>query len=430
MEKVKKASLKREFFAAVTVTLLLVAAASALTVWGSLRLQRWLVPDTSWVMLKAGVETPEGVRELTSLRVEVDGGAQRPLHLESRMDGGPQETFDPDELVFSVESVDYGIGRNGPRRRAAYIAAGAAMGILPVVYAMSGTLLCAMWFYRKKLAPGITALDDAARHIGGQDLDFTVECPLQNELGRLCISFERMRQALVDNNLKLWRAIEERRTMQASVAHDLRNPLAIMEGLVEHMRELAPAGELTGERLEDALAGLAATAKRMERYTDYIRDLDAIEDIEVNESPVTVPEFLRDAVKSVSVLAEGRGLETAATYDVPPCRIKIDREIFYRVLENVFFNAVRYAASRVELAFSLQRETLLVRISDDGKGFSPQMLQKRDSLYYSEDQTGEHMGLGLATSRILCVKHGGGITLKNREEGGAQVEIALAVRRM
>lgn len=432
MEEVKRGSLKTQFFAAVAVTLVLVTVLSALTVWGCLRLQRWLVPDTNYVMLNVELLTEGGkIIRQERMRFELDGGFRPYNFIKSDKNVAlPMELCDFEEMAFSVESVDYGIGRNGPRRKAAYIAAGAAMGVLPAAYALAGTVLCALWFYRKRLAPAITVLDDAARHISGQDLDFTVECPVHNELGRLCESFEEMRGALYENNLKLWRSMEERRTMQASVAHDLRNPLAILEGTVEHIRALAAAGELTGERLEAALDTVSVTAKRMERYTDYIRDLSAIEDTEITMTEAALPDFLREAAEGVRVLAEPKGLTVSVSYDVPEGVIELDREIFYRVLENVFSNAVRYAKSRIELAFALRGETLLARITDDGPGFSTEMLKKKSSLYYSEDASGEHMGLGLATGKILCGLHGGGLKIMNAPEGGAVVEITVAVKKI
>ena len=203
-----------------------------------------------------------------------------------------------------------------------------------------------------------------------------------------------------------------------------------MEGSVEHMRALASAGELTGERLDAALDGLAATAKRMERYTDHIRDLDALEDTEARLVEVSVPDFLHRAAETVKVLAEGAELKTEASFDVPACTVGLDREIFYRVLENVFSNAVRYAKARIDLAFSLQGETLRVRVSDDGPGFSAQMLKRKQSLYYSEDPTGGHLGLGLATGRVLCARHGGELKISNAPSGGASVEMTFSVKRI
>ncbi len=79
--------------------------------------------------------------------------------------------------------------------------------------------------------------------------------------------------------------------MQASVAHDLRNPIAIMTGYVEYLQENNRGGTLTEEKLEKALSNLGITAERMGRYTDTMRDLGAIEETEVHRREVELPDF-------------------------------------------------------------------------------------------------------------------------------------------
>ena len=434
MEEVKRGSLKTQFFAAVAATLAVIVLASAATVWGCWAVRRRILPEPNKVALIIQETSADGKEhQRNQIEFTLDGSAEPVIWMSKEMTK-PDTIDDPNLLVgeadFSVERIEASVSQLDLGERAAYTAVGVLMGVLPTAYALAGTVLCALWFYRKRLAPAITVLDDATRHISGQDLDFTVACPVHNELGRLCGSFEEMRRALYDNNLKLWRSMEERRTMQASVAHDLRNPLAILEGTVEHIRALAAAGELTGERLEAALETVSVTAKRLERYADYMRDLSALEDTEIHSDEVTVPAFLQKAAESVRVLAEPKGLTVSVSCDVPEGVIELDKEIFYRVLENVFSNAVRYARSRVGLAFALRGETLLARITDDGPGFSAEMLKKKSSLYYSEDASGEHMGLGLATGKILCGLHGGGLKIMNAPEGGAVVEITVAIKRI
>ena len=273
-------------------------------------------------------------------------------------------------------------------------------------------------------------LADATKHIREQDLDFTVDYNRNDELGRLCTAFEEMRQALYDNNRQLWNMIEQRRILQASVAHDLRNPIAIVEGYVEYMQQCLADGNLSDEELRHTLSNLAVTAKRLEHYTDYIRDLNAIEETETKYSVVQLPDFLRRATESLSFLAEQHSLETTYHSTISECQVKLDEQIFYRIVENIFSNAIRYAKSRVDFGYSLTDNILMITISDDGKGFSRAMLRKKNTFLYSDDKTGEHMGLGLATSRVLSQKHGGSLELSNIASGGACVTIKLAVRKM
>lgn len=239
-----------------------------------------------------------------------------------------------------------------------------------------------------------------------------------------------MRQALYDNNRQLWNMTRQRRILQASVAHDLRNPIAIVEGYVEYMQQCLADGNLNDEELGHTLSNLAVTAKRLEHYTDYIHDLNAIEETETKYSAVQLPDFLRRATESLSFLAKQHSLEIAYHSDISECQVKLDEQIFYRIVENIFSNAIRYAESKVDFGYSLTDGMLMITISDDGKGFSKAMLRKKNTFLYSEDKTGEHMGLGLATSRVLSQKHGGSLELSNIAPSGACVTIKLAVHKM
>ena len=199
---------------------------------------------------------------------------------------------------------------------------------------------------------------------------------------------------------------------------------------MEYMQQCLADGNLNDEELRHTLSNLAVTAKRLEHYTDYIRDLNAIEETETKYSVVQLPDFLRRATESLSVFAKQHSLEIAYHSTISECQVKLDEQIFYRIVENIFSNAIRYAKSKVNFGYSLTDGMLMITISDDGKGFSRAMLRKKNTFLYSEDKTGEHMGLGLATSRVLSQKHGGSLELSNIASGGACVTIKLAVHKM
>ena len=103
-------------------------------------------------------------------------------------------------------------------------------------------------------------------HIQDRDLNFQINFDGQDELGQLCAAFEKMRQTLYENNRQMWSMLEERRALQASVAHDLRNPIAIMTGYVEYLQENSRGGTLTEEKLEKALSNLDQNSDRRLQY--------------------------------------------------------------------------------------------------------------------------------------------------------------------
>ncbi len=425
MEKMRKPkSMKSAFIWALAATMFFVFAASALTIYGCYRIRKALLPDSQEVWLNTRTVIEDGRVLEGGQRVILD----EPARVNMLVPAGADVTLE--NTKFIIEKIESGFSTLRPKQQLLYRVTGVSMVVLPFVYSITGIMLCAWWFYRKELSPPILVLADATKHIREQDLDFTVDYNRNDELGRLCIAFEEMRQALYNNNRQLWNMIEQRRILQASVAHDLRNPIAIVEGYVEYMQQCLADGNLNDEELRHTLSNLAITAKRLEHYTDYIRDLNAIEETETKYSVVQLPDFLVRATESLSFLAEQHSLEIAYQSGISECQVKLDEQIFYRIVENIFSNAIRYAKSKVNFEYSLTDGILMISISDDGEGFSGAMLRKKNTFLYSEDKTGEHMGLGLATSRVLCQKHGGSLELSNLTSGGACVTIKLAVNKV
>ena len=408
----------------VAITMLIVFVSSALTIYVCYCMQKHILPDSQEICLYTRTVMEDGTVSEAKQRFTLD----KPSKV-SMLASDKSEKEKLENTEFTIERIESSFSALHPKQQLLYRVISISMVGLPFIYSVVGIMLCAWWFYRKELSPPIQILSDATKHIKEQDLDFTVDYSSNDELGRLCIAFEEMRQALYDNNRQLWNMVEQRRILQASVAHDLRNPIAIVEGYVEYMQQGLASGSLNNEELHHALYNLAITSKRLERYTDYVRDLNAIEETEIKYSVVLLPDFLRRATESLSFLAEQHSLEIEYHSAVSECQVQLDEQIFYRIVENIFSNAIRYAKSKVCFLYSLADAVFTITITDDGKGFSKAMLRKKNTLLYSEDKTSGHMGLGLATSRILSQKHGGSLELSNITPNGACVSVKLAVRK-
>ena len=423
MKKVK--SIKSAFIWTVAITMIIVFTSSALTIYICYRMQKIILPDSQEIWLHTQTIMADGTVSEAKQRLILDEPSKvsilTPAKSEEEKLGDTEFTIEKIESSFSILRL---------KQQLLYRAISISMVGLPFIYSVIGIMLCAWWFYRKKLSPPIQVLADATKHIKGQDLDFTVAYNSNDELGRLCTAFEEMRQALYDNNRQLWNMIEQRRILQASVAHDLRNPIAIIEGYVEYMQQCFTNGSLNDEKLQHTLSNLAITSKRLERYTDYIRDLNTIEETETKYSVVQLPDFLKNATESLSLIAEQHSLKIEYHSTVSECQVKLDEQIFYRIVENIFSNAIRYANSKVSFLYTFIDDVLTITITDDGKGFSKTMLRKKNTFLYSEDKMGGHMGLGLATSRVLSQKHGGCLEFSNVTPNGASVTIKLAANKV
>lgn len=100
---------------------------------------------------------------------------------------------------------------------------------IPVYFGIC-IVLSSLLFYRNKLKKPIEVLEAASAKIAEQDLGFRVVYDSRDEMGRLCSSFDKMRASLEENNREMWRAMEERKRLNAAFAHDLRTPLTVLRG--------------------------------------------------------------------------------------------------------------------------------------------------------------------------------------------------------
>ncbi len=159
-----------------------------------------------------------------------------------------------------------------------------------------------------------------------------------------------------------------------------------MGGYVEHLQESRKAGLLTDEELDRALVNLESAADRMGRYTEAMREVGAIEEVEVRLEETSLPEFLEGLGDSLAVLCRGSSARLTYHVSMPECTAVFDGELLYRILENLVGNALRYAHREIVLEFHLEDELLAATVTDDGPGFSEAALRKRDALFFTEDE--------------------------------------------
>ena len=104
--------------------------------------------------------------------------------------------------------------------------------------------------------------------------------------------------------------------------------------------------------------------------------------------------------------------------------VLLDHGIFLTVAENLIGNAARFAKSKLSIEVVLEKDYLLLKISDDGPGYPPTLIQNGPRPFETASSNSSHFGMGLYSSQLLCEKHGGKLILKNQSLAGA---MAIAV---
>lgn len=243
-------------------------------------------------------------------------------------------------------------------------------------------------------------------------MDFSIDYDNNDELGQLCASFEIMRTTLADNFSKMWRQVEERKALNAAFAHDLRTPLTVLKGY----NEMLQASE--NPQTQETAAIMGKHISRMESYVSSMSNLRRMEDAQPEYKLIDLQTVASSLYDSAKIVCAKNGKELILQNDMPVSQLSLDGAFVSQVSNNLISNAVRYARTAVTISFALRDNGLLLSVSDDGKGFDKNGLQKATSPYYTEESNhSEHFGLGLYICKLLCEHHNGYLKIENTASG-------------
>lgn len=283
-------------------------------------------------------------------------------------------------------------------------------------------VVCGIIFYHRKIEKPISILLEASENISNNRWDFSVEVPEKNEFGELCLSFEKMRVALKENNIEMWRQVEERKRLNAAFSHDLRTPLTVLKGQSEILSKYVP--KMSEEKIIETAETMKRHIIRLETYVNTMNDLQRLEDVEVKKELVDVKELEHQMRITGAAVCKGKEFVLYQNiFDVDS--VKIDTSIAMQVYENLLSNAVRYAKRKIEIAIDKKDSLLLLNVVDDGAGFTAKDLSNAMKPFYKAENeiNNEHFGMGLNICKMLCEKHGGYLQISN--ENGAKAVAAF-----
>jgi two-component system, OmpR family, sensor kinase len=310
-------------------------------------------------------------------------------------------------------------------RRIGVFAVGRLGGILIVaaVVAALAAVALSVWLVRHLTRP-LQAMEHTARAIAAGDLDARVGLPdtdVDDEFAAVGRAIDTMAAELSRH-----RSLE--RAFLMSISHDLRTPLTSIRGYAEAVAEGTADDEESRRR---AALIIEAEARRLERLVADLLELARLDarEFSLHLTPVDIGEVARHAALALEPAAREAGLRLVAGQE-PGSIAMADPERLAQVVANLVENALKYAATSVEVATQTVAGGTAVEISvaDDGPGIDaedrPRVFER---LYTSRRQPGRKVGtgLGLAIVRELVTAMGGRVDVGATAEGGTRFVVAL-----
>jgi signal transduction histidine kinase len=251
---------------------------------------------------------------------------------------------------------------------------------------------------RRILRP-LEAVRQATRRLAAGHFEERVPLPREEELAGLAADVNLLAANLAGSEARRTRLLGE-------VAHELRTPLATIEGHAEGLIDgvFSPA---------EAYAVIASETARLRRLVADLSLLSRADEgrLEMHPVPSDLAAVAGEVVRRLSPQFEGKGVELGLA-PAPPLPASIDPDRVTQVLTNLVGNALAYTppGGRVTVACSRQGEWSEVAVADSGRGLAPTDLERVFERFYRvrdpEHPTGG-TGVGLTIARSIARAHGG-----------------------
>ena len=229
------------------------------------------------------------------------------------------------------------------------------------------------------------------------------------------------------------RAVDRRKDeFLATLAHELRNPLAPMRTALEIMR-IAPRND--GAR-EQAQSVLDRQLRQMTRLIDDLLDLSRISHgkLELRRETITLRAVVESAVEITRPAIESLGHGLEADLPLEPVYIDADATRLAQVFSNLLHNAAKYTqpGGRISVNAQCMRDCVRVSVKDNGIGIARENLDRVFEMFTqvgrSIEQSRGGLGVGLALSQWLVHLHGGSIGAHSDGVGkGSEFSVSLPV---
>ena len=321
---------------------------------------------------------------------------------------------------------------------------GTLAGIGAVFFAvMIGAAVVSLRGARTIFAP-VERMDRTMQQVEGGALDARVgTVASDDEIGRLAAHLDRLLATLQGWHFELDAKVAERTRqladtqaqlvkseklatvgqLTASIAHEVNNPIAVIQGNLDLVRELldaearariAPELRLVDEQIE-RMRLIVTQLLQFARPTEFAGYVESVEPARAFEDCLVLVGHLL-AKTRIELVRDFRATRT----------VSINRQELQQVLVNLLVNAIHAMADGGTLRIGTRdagTDAVELSVADSGPGLPPELLAQLFQAFVTRKKDGT--GLGLWISRGIVERYGGDIVAANRAEGGACFTVRL-----
>lgn len=286
----------------------------------------------------------------------------------------------------------------------------------------------------KRVFKPIESLQRGVMEISEGNYEVEVEGSINNEIGFLVTSFNKMARKLQEGERLKAEYEENRKNLIANISHDLKTPITSIQGYVETMMD---AEDIPKENLEKYYKIIYNNAAYINKLIDDLflfSKLD-MQKLEFHFDKIDIKAFMADIMEEFSFELDDRkvGFEYEDMLESSSL-VNIDRKRVDQIFKNIIGNAIKYGSegeTMIKVKLYGDNGHIYIDIKDNGPGIPQDKLPFIFDRFYRVDyaRTKDLMstGLGLSISKELVEAHNGSITVESIEKLGTCFTICLPV---
>ena len=282
------------------------------------------------------------------------------------------------------------------------------------------------------LTRNLQKLSDAVRKVQKGDFSARVHIQTGDELNELADAFNEMAEKIELALQTLSKNDHLRRELVANISHDLRTPLASIEGYAETI--LLKEHLLSEQERKTYLQTILKNTKSLGRLVSELFDLSKLEAEQTvaQPEPFSLTELVQDILLKFEPQARQQQIELSGTLPRNIPFVLADLALIERALQNFIANALQYTPAEGKVWVKVEQTDELrvcIRVSDTGRGISTDDLPYIFDRFYRSGNVREksRLGLGLAIARKIVEMHGSQVEVQSTENVGTVFTFSLPV---
>jgi len=299
----------------------------------------------------------------------------------------------------------------------------APFNMTAIIIVVGGIAMVAGILVSRTLSAPMKELGDAAQAIGRQDLSRRVSVRGTDEVQIMAQRFNEMADLLEEEEVL-------RRNLLADVAHELRNPLHILQGNLQAILD----GVFPMSKAE--IARLSDQTRLLTTLVDDLHDLAQAEaqQLPLNKVKTDIALLVKETAQTFRPIATANGIRLRVELLGTIPTVEVDPDRMRQVINNLLSNSLRHSTEGGQLTITIElvSASLQINVKDTGSGIDIKNLKYVFDRFYrtdvarSRDQGGA--GLGLAIVRAIVEAHGGHVSVFSEGVGmGSTFTVTLPV---